>query len=338
MPCAHALRTNLQFRPINQLVHYRHCLRRERLKYVLIAETLPQGAARGGSRGIGQSRTVYSPRRLRFSLSHLTLLHHSPPAFIELAAQAGYDFVGLRVIPLNLPGEPIHPLVSDARLRRQTKIALRNTGVGILDVELARILPDNDVSRYLPALKCAAELGARHVLSSAWCADRNFVRDQFCALCELARPLDLTVDFEFVTFAAYATLQHAIDLVLSAACPNAGLAVDTLHFDRSGHRPEELDAVPRDWFHYAQICDGPFEYSTEEGELKAVAREGRWYVGEGGVGVPQILSHLPDIPYSIELPNARRTAILGDELFARRCLVTARQCLEGQLQKSRAGW
>jgi len=338
MPFTHDLRTNLQFRPINWLVHYSHRLRCERFKYVLNVETLAYGPVRGSSRGIDQTRAVYSPRRLRFSLSHLTLLHHSPPAFIELAAQAGYDFVGLRVIPLNLPGEPIHPLVSDARLRRQTKIALRNTGVGVLDVELARILPDNDVSRYLPALECAAELGARHVLSSAWCSDRSFVQDQFCALCELVRPLGLTVDFEFVTFAAYATLQHAVDLVRSAACTNAGLAVDTLHFDRSGHRPEELDAVPRDWFHYAQICDGPFEYSTDESELKAVAREGRWYVGEGGVGVAQILSHLPDIPYSIELPNARRTAILGDELFARRCLVTARQSLEGQLQKHGAAF
>src|SRR5581483_11150891 len=210
MPFTHDLRTNLQFRPINWLVHYSHRLRCERFKYVLNVETLAYGPVRGSSRGIDQTRAVYSPRRLRFSLSHLTLLHHSPPAFIELAAQAGYDFVGLRVIPLNLPGEPIHPLVSDARLRRQTKIALRNTGVGVLDVELARILPDNDVSRYLPALECAAELGARHVLSSAWCSDRSFVQDQFCALCELVRPLGLTVDFEFVTFAAYATLQHAV--------------------------------------------------------------------------------------------------------------------------------
>ena len=307
------------------------------IQYVLIPETPPPGPRRGGSPAISHTRVPYSPRRPRFSLSHLTLLRHSPPALIELAAQAGYDFVGLRVIPLNLPGEPIHPLVSDAALRRQTRLALRNTGLEILDVELARILPNNDVSRYLPALECAAQLGARHVLSSAWCTDRNFVHDQFCALCELVRPLGLTVDFEFVTFAAYATLEDAIDLLRRAACPNAGLAVDTLHFARSGNRPEELDAVPRDWLHYAQICDGPFEYSMEEADLKAVAREGRWYVGEGGVGVAQILGRLPDIPYSIELPNARRTAVLGDELFARRCLVTARQCLEDQLHKHRAG-
>ena len=300
---------------------------------MLTPDAFPHGHKQGDS--LAHARAAYSRSRLKFSLSHLTLLRYSPPALIELAAQAGYDYVGLRIIPLNLPGEPIYPLVTDAALRRRTRLALRNTGLEILDVELARILADNDVSRYRPALECAADLGARHVLSSAWCTDRHFVQDQFCALCELARPLGLTVDFEFVTFAAYATLDDAVELMRGAACPNAGLAIDTLHFARSGHLPEELDGLPRDWFHYAQICDGPFEYSMEQAELKAVAREGRWYVGEGGVGVSQILSRMPDVPYSLELPNARRTVLLGDTLFARRCLVTARQCLEDSLQKQR---
>jgi len=171
------------------------------------------------------------------------------------------------------------------------------------------------------------------VLSSAWCADRNFVRDQFCRLCEIAQPLHLTVDFEFVTFASYAKLDDAVELLRGAGCPNAGLAIDTLHFARSGHEPEELDALPANWFHYAQICDGPFEYSLEEADLKFIAREGRLYVGEGGVGVAEIVSHMPTVPYSIELPNARRTVLLGEELFARRCLVTARQCLESRVLK-----
>ena len=254
-------------------------------------------------------------------------MHRSPPALGELAARAGYDFVGLRIMPLNLPEEPIHPLVSDAGLRRRTRAALDDSGVQLLDVELARILSGHDVSRYLPALECAAELGARHVLSSAWCADRGFVQDQFCRLCELARPLGLTVDFEFVTFAAYARLGDAIELLRGCGSANAGLLVDTLHFARSGHKPEELEGLPDSWFHYAQICDGPFEYSLEESELKLVAREGRWYVGEGGVGVADIVRRIPDIPYSIELPNAHRTAVLGDELFAGRCLTTARNCL-----------
>jgi sugar phosphate isomerase/epimerase len=295
-----------------------HCMR------ILDAQT-PQPKRHRVVPAGAQPVRALAPRPLQFSLAHLTLLELSPPQLTEIAARTGYDFVGLRVMPLNLPGEPVHALVTDAALRRRTRSALAATGLGILDVELAR---------NLPALECAAELGAHHVLSSAWCTtDRHYVQDQFSRLCELARPLGLTVDFEFVTFAAYTTLHDAAELLRATRCSNAGIVVDTLHFTRSGHRPQELDQLPPEWFHYAQICDGPFDYSLEEAELKFVAREARWYVGEGGVGVADILAHLPRVPYSIELPNARRTAQLGHERYARQCLITARQGLQGRIPK-----
>jgi len=273
---------------------------------------------------------VPAPLPPRFSLAHLTLLHLAPPELTEVAARAGYDFVSLRPIGMGNPGEPMYPLATDTQLLRRTRAALAATGMRLLDIELARILPDADVSRYLPALECSAEFGARHVLTSGWCSDRARVLEQFIKLCEMARPLGLTVDFEFVTFAPYATLQQAADIVRASGCANAGVCIDTLHFDRSGHRPAELDGLPRSWFHFAQICDGPVRWSSAVDELKFVAREARLYVGEGGIDVPGVLAHLPQVPYSIELPHARRTVELGAEVFARRCLETARHALESR--------
>lgn len=151
--------------------------------------------------------------------------------------------------------------------------------------------------------------------------------EQFVKLCELARPLGLTVDFEFVTFSPYATLQQAADIVAGSDCDNAGLCIDTLHFDRSGHHREELAGLPRRWFHYAQICDGPEPYSRETDQLRYVAREARLFLGEGNIDVPGIVAQLPPMPYSIELPHARRLAELGADAFARRCLTTAREAL-----------
>jgi sugar phosphate isomerase/epimerase len=265
---------------------------------------------------------------LQFSLAHLTLLDCAPPELTEIAARAGYDFVSLRPMGMGNAGEPMYPLATDAQLRRRTRAALAATGVRLLDVELARILADADVSQYQPALECAAELGARHVLTSAWCEGRDHVLEQFIKLCELAKPLGLTVDFEFVTFTPFRTLAQAVDLVATSGCTNAGICIDTLHFDRSGHLAADLDGLPSSWFHYAQICDGPEQYSREVEQLKYVAREARLFVGEGGIDVPAILDRLPRVPYSIELPNARRLAELGPEQFARRCLVTAKDCLE----------
>jgi sugar phosphate isomerase/epimerase len=262
-----------------------------------------------------------------FSLAHLTLLRCAPPELTEIAARAGYEYVSFRPISLGLATEPTYPLASDRSLLARTKAALRATGMKLLDIELARIYPGVDVAEYLPALEVAAELGGRHVLSSIWCTDMSFARDRFAQLCELARPLDLTVDLEFVTFAGVRTLNEAAGIVAASGCGNAGICVDTLHFDRSACRLQDIDRLPPHWFHYAQVCDAPEDWSHEEQDLKRVAREARLFLGEGGIDVRGILEHLPRIPYSLELPNARLLSDLGPLEFARRCLDTARRYL-----------
>jgi sugar phosphate isomerase/epimerase len=262
----------------------------------------------------------------RYSLAHLTLLHAAPPELTEIAARAGYDFVSLRPIGMGNPGELDYPLATDAQLLRRTRAALAATGIRLLDIELARILAATDVSCYRPALECAAELGARHVLTSAWCEGHDYVLEQFIKLCEYARPLGLTVDFEFVTFTPFSTLTQAVDLIASSGCSNAGICIDTLHFDRSGHHAQDLDGIPARWFHYAQICDGPRQYSREVDQLKYVAREARLYLGEGGIDIAGIVRKLPaDVPLSIELPNLQRARELGHQEYARLCLQSARE-------------
>lgn len=261
----------------------------------------------------------------QFSLAHLTMLHCSPPELAEVAARAGYDFVSLRPITLGLPGEPNYPLGTDRALLNRTRSALRANGIRLLDIELARILDGVDVKNYLPAMEAGAELGGRHVLTSIWCADRNFALDKFIELCDLALPLGLTVDLEFVTFAAVRTFAEARDVVSASGCSNAGICVDSLHFDRGGGTFDELLATPRKYFHFAQICDAPTAYQTDESSLKQVARDGRLYLGEGGIDNHRIIECMPRIPYSIELPNSKRLAELGPEQYARAALVSTKQ-------------
>ncbi len=263
----------------------------------------------------------------RFSLAHLTLLRCSPPELTEIAARAGYEYVSYRLIPFGLEDEPRYPVASDRNLLERTRAALRATGVRLLDIELARIHADVDVRTYLPAFECAAQLGARHVLTSVWCTDMGFARDRFAELCELAGPLGLTVDLEFVSYAGVATLAQAVHMLRACPYPNAGLCVDTLHFDRAGAAAVELDGLPAAWFHYAQICDAPAHRPGDDDYARQIAREGRLFTGHGAVDVRGILSHMPPVPYSIELPNARLLSQLGPEEFARRCLESARRYL-----------
>lgn len=263
----------------------------------------------------------------RFSLAHLTVLGCPPPELTHVAFQAGYDLVSFRIILMGLPGEPDYALARNKQLLRETREALRATGVGLHDIELARIHDGLDPGEYLSAMEVAAELGARRVLSSIWTPDRRFAVEAFAHLCELARPLGLTVDLEFPTWSCVPDLQQALEVLRAAGQDNAGVMVDVLHFHRCRARLEELDGVPREWFHFAHLCDAPGEIPTSREDLIHTGRDERLYLGEGGIDVASIVNRMPEVPYAIELPHLQRDRELGHAEHARRCLQSARAYL-----------
>jgi sugar phosphate isomerase/epimerase len=255
-------------------------------------------------------------------------MRQSPPALIEIAAAAGYEFVGLRLIPFGLVGEPVYALHSDPHLLRETRRAMHETGVRVLDMELARIHSGVDVKEYLPALLAGAELGVKHVLTSVWSGEGAFVIEQFSALCEIAEPLGMTVELEYVPYSQVRTLAHAAALVSACSRANAGICIDTLHFSRARDQVGQLARQPPRWFRFAQICDAPARWSDEDAELRQIAREGRLLLGQGGIDVRAILQAMPEMPYSIELPNSRVLQELGPQEYARQCLESARHYLQ----------
>lgn len=264
-----------------------------------------------------------------FSLAHLTVIGCSPAEMTYIAARTGYDYVSLRLIPMGIPGETAY-LPQDRDMMRNLRTALKDTGVRFLDLELARILPDKQVTDYLPAMEAAAELGAKHVISSAWTTDRNdrdFVVERYAEICDLAAPLGLTVELEFPTFSRLTNITEAADIIRAAQRPNCGILLDTLYFHFSEMSIADLVEIPRDWFHFLHICDtGETIPQTREGKVH-IARDERLYIGEGCIDFMSIFETLPPIPYSVELPNARRVAELGYEEHARRCIESARRYL-----------
>lgn len=265
----------------------------------------------------------------QFSLAYLTVGGCTPPEMADIAARVGYDFVSLRFIPMGIPGEHAC-LPEDKGMIRKTRKVLNETGVKLLDFELARILTDKAPESYIPAMEAAAELGARHVISSAWTPDhvgREFIVERYAEICDLANPFDLTVDLEFPTFSRLTNLRQAADIVCAADRPNGGILIDTLYFHFSGSRPDELEELRPDWFHFLHISDTSKHIPDSRDGMIHIARNHRLYLGEGCIDFKAIIERLPDIPFSIELPNAQRVRELGYEGHARRCLETARQYL-----------
>ena len=267
-------------------------------------------------------------RTRKFSLAHLTILEAPPPELIRIAARTGYDCVGLRLIPLGLPGEVAYGPQVDAVLRRDIKAAIDDTGVQVLDVELARIIEAPAPDSYLPALETAAELGARHVLSSVWMRDRQQVIERFARLCDVAKPLGLTVNLEFVSSTEWNTLDGALDIVTSCGRDNVGIMIDTLHFHRGRIPIEELDRVPAAWVNFAHVCDDRPDGPPTIEEERRTMREERLYPGEGAVDIAGIVGRLPpSVICAIELPHRERLRELGPDRFARTCLERTKRYL-----------
>ncbi len=270
----------------------------------------------------------------QFSLAHLTVLGCPPPEMTYIAARAGYDFVSLRIIQFGLPGEENYALAENPSMLRQTKRALEATGLGVHDIELARIYDDMHPTRYLPAMEVAAELGARSVLSSIWTTNLDYATEKFGEVCDLAKPFGLTVDLEFVPIAGVKTLAGAVHVLRTVQRDNAGLMIDTHHFHRSHDKVEDLEGLPPEWFHFAHLCDVSAEPPADLEEMTRLMREERLYVGEGGIDIAGILNRLPTMVYSIELPNKARVREIGYAEHAFRCLETAKAYADAKLRST----
>jgi len=236
----------------------------------------------------------------------------------------GYDYVSFRTIPLGLRGEPNYRLADNPDLLRELKAALKQTGIKGLDIELARIVDDVDVSVYLPELEAASELGIRQVVSSVWTTNRAYAIDSLGRLCDLGAKVGMTINLEFVTWAGVGTLQDAVEMIQAVNQPNCGLLIDTLHFSRSRVSLEDLSTIPDSWFHIVHLCDAPAEIPSAREELIYTAREARLDPGQGGIDLAAILNRIPEVPYSLELPNFERVTRLGYPEHVRMALLNAK--------------
>ena len=265
----------------------------------------------------------------KFSLAYLTIPGTDPVSQIRIAAEAGYDFVSLRPIPMHLPNEPLFQFDQDKKLFNEIRETLEDTNIGIMDIELARVREDLKVEDYESAFSAAAELGATDVLSSIWTKDKKFAVSEFAKICDLAAKYSLKVNLEFVTFAGVAGLVDALEVLENASRSNAFLMVDTLHAHRSRVSPDDLRKVDRDKFGFIHLCDGPGEIpSLEDPSMIGVAREGRLYPGKGEIDIKGYLMSMPPNPISIELPNSSEFTARGAAGHARQCLVEAKKYFE----------
>jgi len=260
-------------------------------------------------------------------LAALTVLELSPPDMVSCAHEAGFDAVGLRLLPATAE-EVQHPMVGDTPLVRETARRLADTGVPVLDIEIFRLKPDTVVASYRAALATGARLGAREALVAGNDPDEARLIDNFAAFCELAAEFGIGANLEPMPWTDVKTFADGARIVAAAARPNGGVLLDPIHFDRAGCAVADIAQVPTARLRYMQLCDAPTERPRDTPTLLFQARAERLMPGDGGLDLAGMVRAMPpDTPLSIEIPMRALTQTLPAVPRTRRMLEKTRALL-----------
>ncbi|WP_142501771.1 sugar phosphate isomerase/epimerase family protein [Klebsiella sp. 2680] len=237
------------------------------------------------------------------SLAALTLLDVPPPEQVRIAAQTGYSHVGLRLLPAT-PSDPDYDMLGDTATVRDTLAALKETGIGVSDVEIVRLTPDFSLNarlqRFFDTATC---LGAKQVLVAG--NDENLARsaENLARLAEAGREYDLTMNLEPMPWTHLRTIADARALIDASGRSDIGILIDALHFWRAGESLSTLAELPQNSLNYMQLCDASPLMPADEQELIYQARAARKVPGEGGLDLHGLMAALPPmLPVSIEVP------------------------------------
>lgn len=267
------------------------------------------------------------------SLAYLTSHRCTPAEAIRIAAQTGYQFVGLRLWP-NAPGAPQQHLINEPAALREVMALQRDTGVGVFDLEIIRLDESFDPHTWDALYDMGAHLKARAILVAGDDPNEQRLSDNYARLCEVMTPYGMTADLEFMPWTAVKDARAALRIIRNAGMPaNAGILVDALHVARSGTTLDDLRAIPRQLLHYAQLCDAisGTHFSTED--MIHTARCARWLPGEGDIDLQGLMACLPaDLPVSVEVVNFEREATTPPTDWAATCLAASRPYTHPRIQ------
>lgn len=260
-------------------------------------------------------------------LAPLSALDVAPDQLVRLAAAAGFDFVGLRVLAVT-PEEPHHDLSPGSPLLArtlETLEALDATGLYVLDAEFLRLDATTGPDDWLPALDAARALGATRFTVAAGDDDQARLTDTLGRLTQDAASYGVVPALEPISYRAVRSLTDAGRIARAAG---ARVLPDMLHLARVGTGPAELAQVG-DLVDMVQLCDCPAVAPTDTAGLTEEARAARLAPGDGEQDLARHLAVLPDdLPVSVEVPNVTELARRGPSGWIRHLHDSTRRMLD----------
>jgi sugar phosphate isomerase/epimerase len=264
-------------------------------------------------------------------IAHLTLLRLSPPELVTTAAEAGYDFVGVRVKAVT-EGEHQYPMAPGSPMSRATLRRLSDTGLAVRDIEFLTLRPGTGPDDWRPALEAGAALGARTFSVVGVDPDRSRLTDTLARLTADATEHGIRPTLEPIS---YQPVSRVADAAAVARAAGAAVLLDALHIQRGGSTLDDVRALEPELVPCIQLCDGPLAVpaslelpaelplgmKADGSVLQVEARVQRQVVGDGEFPLAALLAAVPPAtPISVEVPNATLQAQLSALEFAARNL------------------
>ncbi len=257
------------------------------------------------------------------ALHQITMMDGGPEGLVRFAKEMGISRVCLfTASPAHEDGRDMFPVVAPDD-QRKMRALLDECGVSILNAEYFPVTADHDVTDYLPAIDCAAALGAKRLITHIHETMPGRAEDQLAALCSMARERGLEVGLEFTGFAAGCnSLQKAVDLHGRLDQSNLAIAVDALHLFRTGGTLTQLEAADPAIIGYAQLCDGPDLRLSSDYLDEAM---NRMLPGQGVFPLQKFVTLLgPHVDIDIEVPCFRSGASADARIWAREAIAASR--------------
>lgn len=261
-------------------------------------------------------------------IAHLSLLQLDPPELVRVAAEAGYQFVGLRVRGAT-PTETWPDQRPGSATSRATITALQETGLRVRDIEFLSLDGNTGREAWLPMLEAGAAFGADTLNLAGQDTDFSRLTDTLAQVVSDAAEFGITPALEPISYNAVSTVPQAAAIARAAG---ARVMLDPLHLRRGGSSVADVKALEPSLIPVLQLCDGPTvtpEQITVDSPLprgmsadgeprKVESRALRLAPGVGAFDLESLVRAVPaGTPISLEVPHVGLASKLGALGYAR---------------------
>lgn len=221
----------------------------------------------------------------------------TPPEMVSIAAETGYQGISLAsgkmfLAPTMNTGVPIHSVIEDAALRRETMKRAASTGVKLDLMEGIILSPALDMEKCRMALDVTQEMGITQIATFDSDPDRGRASEHLAELCDMAADRGIGVCIEFHPRSQLRSVAQTAQLIGQGKYSGLKMLIDALHLARGGGTPQDVANVSPHVIDSAQFCDGPAT-SPDTKSYQYEAMFERQVPGDGQLPLKALLTAIP---------------------------------------------